>query len=393
MPTTIPPIPNPSNVSIPNTSNLGTVPAQYNSITGQASNIQNQATNIQNQAANIQNQAANIRNQASGSLNKLKSSIDKIKGKQDNNNIFKQIPQPSDFLKSQKDFLNPLKTSFSKDQITNILLPVISKFAKVEYIANLLIKKLEKQTREQVKNKGKLTVINGLFTFTPADSANYSVFKNNFDRKVSNIKKSLNDIKRIITLLNNVIKILNIALSVIQIYNKIKLAVLLAKSTSVTVDLSSPSPIKASGPLLLTINQDILKYQKADKTIDKTKSVISSAQLYLGILSTSLNDLTIKVNQLQFIITDNKGSSNGKGLPTSGGDFISSLQDAKVSSANEEYVDNFGKSYTLKLVTLPNGSKQYQALDSYSKLKISQTAPSKIKTEQQLLEEIKQILG
>jgi hypothetical protein len=44
-------------------------------------------------------------------------------------------------------------------------------------------------------------------------------------------------------------------------------------------------------------------------------------------------------------------------------------------------------------VTLLNGSIQYQALDSFSKMKITQTAPSKIATPEQLLDEIKQILG
>ena len=49
--------------------------------------------------------------------------------------------------------------------------------------------------------------------------------------------------------------------------------------------------------------------------------------------------------------------------------------------------------YIPKLVTLPNKQRQYQALDSFSKLKITQTAPSRLKTNAELLDEIKQILG
>jgi hypothetical protein len=44
-------------------------------------------------------------------------------------------------------------------------------------------------------------------------------------------------------------------------------------------------------------------------------------------------------------------------------------------------------------VTTPSGFLQYQALDSFSKMKITQTAPSKSKTPDELFTEIKQILG
>jgi hypothetical protein len=378
MSTKIPSIQNPSLVSIPSTSNLGTVPSQYSLPS----------------TSNVKNNINNITGSISGSLNKLKSSIDNIKGKLDNNNIFKSVDQPSDFLKEQKNSLNQIsQTAFSKDKVLAILTPIIIRFARVEYIANLLINKLTKQTKEQVKNKGKLIIQGGTFTFTPSNNDNYLVFKDNFDKKVKNIKKSLDTIQNILTLINNVIRVLNIALAILQIYLKVKLASLQAKLISVSADLASPSPSKASGPLFITLFNDVLKYEKTIKQVEKYQTVIRSAQLFLGLFKTALNDLRIRVNQLQFIIT----TSPNNAIPNNASDissFNKSLNNIKTSAPEtEEYVDAVGKAYVLKLVTLPNGFIQYQALDSFSKLKITQTAPSKTKTPDQLLEEIKQILG
>jgi hypothetical protein len=354
--------------SIPPTSNLGTVPAQYNTVSGQVGNTQSQATNAQNQA--------------SASLNNLNSSIDNIKGKLANNDAYKQINQPKDFLKAS------LKTSFSRNQMMQILIPIIRRFAKTEYIANYLIKQLTKQTKEQLKNKGTLVVINGSFTFTPSNPGDYAVYKNNFDRKVDNMKKSLDKLQKIIDLLDKTTKTLNIALAITQILLKLKLANLNTKLVSISADLASPSPSKASGPLLMTTTNDILKYEKISKKIDKYQNIIIVATTYTGIFKNALSELRVKLDQLQFTIT---------GLPVSPSEaqnLDNQLQDTKTSSPdNSEYTDNFGKSYILKLVTLPNGYKQYQALDAFSKLKITQTAPSKIKTPEQLFAEIKSILG
>ena len=71
----------------------------------------------------------------------------------------------------------------------------------------------------------------------------------------------------------------------------------------------------------------------------------------------------------------------------------SAIDNASKTSPNEDYISSSGRSYILELVILPNKFRQYQALDSFSKMKVTQTAPSIIKTEDQLLDEIKSILG
>jgi hypothetical protein len=404
---TIPPIPNPSSVNIPATSPLGAIPSQYSKISeakakANAARAKAKAAIAKVKAAKAKAEAARAKAaetlaKAKAAREKLKSTIKDIKGKYDNNNIFKQVEQPEDFLKSQKDDLvDKLKTSFNKEQIVNLLLPVLRRFIRVEFITRLLIKKLEKQTREQVKNKGTLVVQNGTFTFTPSDNNNYTIFKNNFDKKVSNIKKALDTIQRIITLLNNVIRILNISLSIIQLYIKIKLIRRNSQLATAVADLANPSPAKTSGPVIADIIISMAKLEDAQGKVEKFQTVIISAQLFLGLFKTALNDLQSQINKLKFIIitdpTDpNKTSTNLYSNSTDLNDSIITLQNT--APEDEEYIDAVGKSYTLELVTLPNGAIQYQALDSYSKFKITQTAPSKIKTAQQLLEEIKQILG
>lgn len=400
----IPQPPNPSSVNIPSTSPLGAVPSQYSKISeakakANAARAKAKEAIAKAKAAKAKAEAAKAKAaetlaKAKAAREKLQSTIKDIKGKQDNNNIFKQIEQPTDFFKSQKDdLIDKLKTSFNKEQIVNLLLPVIRRFVRVEFIARLLIKKLEKQTREQVKNKGKLVVQNGTFTFTPSDNKNYTIFKNNFDKKVSNIKKALDTIQKIITLLNNVIRILNISLSIVQLYIKLKLVRRNSQLATAIADLANPSPSKTSGPVLADIIISMAKLEEAQGKVEKFQTVIISAQLFLGIFKTALNDLQSQINKLQFIIiTDpSKTSTNLYSNSTDLNNSIITLQNT--APDNEEYVDAVGKSYTLILVTLPNGAIQYQALDSYSRFKITQTAPSRLKTPEQLLEEIKQILG
>jgi hypothetical protein len=336
-------------------------------------------------SVNNPTQTNNLKNQATGSLSSFQSQVETIKGKQSDQDPYKNISDPSAFIKEQK-------ITFSKNQVISILLPVVSKFLNAEYVANLLIAKLEKQTREQLQNKGTLTVTGGKYVFVPSDANNYSIFKQNFDNKVRNLQKSVNALQSTITLVNNVIKILNIGLSITQLYIKIKLASLLKKHIQITADLASPSPSKSSGLALLKVTQDILKVQKYEKKVEEYQIVIASAQGILSFMSNSLSVIKKKLDELSFTINTPTSISPNSGVEASS--LTNDIQSiAKSAPLTEEYTDAYGKSYTLNLVTLPNGSIQYQALDSFSKMKITQTAPSKIKTAEELNNEIKSILG
>ena len=310
----------------------------------------------------------------------------------------KQKQKAGEFEKSLDD-----KKGFLKDQvgqtaksaqgvITGLLTPVLMSFVRAENIADLLIKKLTKDTKKQLQNKGTLTIENGVFTFVPNDSSNYTIFKNNFDRRVSNLKRTVSTLQNIINILNNVIKGLNIALSVIKIYIKIKQKLLLTKLARISAELAAPSPGGAkptAGVTLFQIIRQLQQLEKDNKKVDTYQAAITAAQLFLTIFKEMLSKIQIRINQLQFnIVNDSNPTSSNNS------DLQASLAGTAISvPADENYVNNNGKTYILKLVTLPNNQRQYQALDSFSKLKITQTAPSRIKTDAQLLEEIKQILG
>ena len=310
----------------------------------------------------------------------------------------KQKQKAGEFEKSLDD-----KKGFLKDQvgqtaksaqgvITGLLTPVLMSFVRAENIADLLIKKLTKDTKKQLQNKGTLTIENGVFTFVPNDSSNYTIFKNNFDRRVSNLKRTVSTLQNIVNVLNNVIKGLNIALSVIKIYIKIKQKLLLTKLARISAELAAPSPGGAkptAGVTLFQIIRQLQQLEKDNKKVDTYQAAITATQLFLTIFKEMLSKIQIRINQLQFnIVNDSNPTSSNNS------DLQASLAGTAISvPADENYVNNNGKTYILKLVTLPNNQRQYQALDSFSKLKITQTAPSRIKTDAQLLEEIKSILG
>jgi hypothetical protein len=311
-----------------------------------------------------------------------------------------QKQKASEFEKSLDDKKGFLKDQVgqtaknSKNVITGLLTPVLMSFVRAENIADLLIKKLTRDTKKQLQNKGTLTIENGVFTFTPSNPGNYSIFKSNFDKRVSNLKRTVSTLQNIINVLNNVIKGLNIALSVIKIYIKIKQKLLLTKLARISAELAAPSPGGAkptAGLTLFQIIRQLQQLEKDNKKVDTYQAAITAAQLFLSIFKEMLSKLQVRINQLQFNIVNDSN-------PTLGTNEIADLESTLAGTAisvpaDENYVSNSGKTYILKLVTLPNEQRQYQALDSFSKLKITQTAPSRIKTDAQLLEEIKQILG
>jgi len=323
-----------------------------------------------------------VKNKLDKTQKQIKDRKDKEKKKSEE--LEKSLDDKKGFLKDQVG----QTAKNAKLQIATIATPILMSFIRAENIADLLIKKLTKDTKKQLQNKGTLTIENGVFTFTPSNPGNYSVFKSNFDRRVSNLKRTISTLNNIVTTLNNIVKILNIALTVIKLYIKVKQRLMLARLARITAELASPSPSKpTTGLALFNTIRSLQQLEKDNKKVDQYQAAIIALQLFLTIFKEMIAKIQIKVNQLQFnIATESPNTDNS--------DLTSALADAnRAVPDTEEYTSNNGKSYILKLITLPNEQRQYQALDSFSKLKITQTAPSRIKTDAQLLEEIKSILG
>ena len=325
--------------------------------------------------------------EAKNKLDKVQKQIKdrKDKEKKKSEELEKSLDDKKGFLKDQVG----QTAKNAKLQITSIATPILMSFIRAENIADLLIKKLTKDTKRQLQNKGTLTIDNSVFTFTPSNPGNYAIFKSNFDKRVSNIKRTVETLNRIITTLNNIVKILNIALSVIKIYIKIKQRLMLARFARITAELAAPTPSKPSvGLALFNTVRSLQQLEKDNKKVDQYQAAITALQLFLTIFKEMVSKIRIKINRLQFNLTD----PNSSGTNTN--ELNLQLEDSKNSvPSDENYTNADGKTYILKLLILPNEQRQYQALDSFSKLKITQTAPSRLKTDAELLDEIKQILG
>jgi hypothetical protein len=164
---------------------------------------------------------------------------------------------------------------------------------------------------------------------------------------------------------------------------------MLARFARITAELAAPTPSKpTTGVALFNTVRSLQQLEKDNKKIDQYQAAVTSLQLFLTIFKEMLTKIRIKINRLQFNLIDQNNSGVDK-------DALSlQLEDSKNSvPSDENYTSASGKTYILKLTTLPNEQRQYQALDSFSKLKITQTAPSRLKTDAELLEEIKSILG
>jgi len=332
------------------------------------SNLPN-SNDVKDKSDKVKKQIKDRKDQEKKKLDELKKSVNDKKG----------------FLKDQA------KQSFkdNKSKLAAIATPILLQFIRAENVADILIKKLTKDTKKQLQNKGTLTVADGVFTFTPSNPGNYNVFKTNFDRRVSNLKKVISVLQKTINILNDIVKYLNIALSLVKVYIKIKLVLRAKKLAQLTAEFGAPSPSKPfAGLAIAGLINNIDKLQQDRKKVEEYQAVITALQLFLVIFKEMVAKIKIKIDKLQFTLIS---SDNNSGIDNN---LNTQLEQSKLSVPDtEEYTSNEGRSYILKLVILPNGQHQYQALDSFSKLKITQTAPSRIKTDAELLEEIKQILG
>lgn len=325
-----------------------------------------------------------------------KKQLDKVK-KQIKDRKDQEKKKIDDLKKSLDDKKGFLKDQFkqstkdNKAKLAAIATPILLQFIRAENIADILIKKLTKDTKKQLQNKGTLTIVDGVFTFTPSDSTNYTIFADNFRRRVSNIKKAIETLNKIVTTINNIIKVVNIALTLIKLYIKIKIRIRTARLAKITAELASPSPSKPTVGLdLFKIIGSLQQLETDKKKIEDYQAIITALQIFVTIFKEMILKIQSKVNKLQFVIENNTSDIE----PSSFNSFNELLIDSSNAvPEEEEYISSDGRSYILKLITFPDNRRQYQALDSFSKLKITQTAPSNIKTNDQLLDEIKSILG
>jgi len=323
--------------------------------------------------ASGQQAASNARN----NLENAKNKVDKIAQEQkDKINNYKKT------LEDKKDALS-IDPGTVKSTIISIVLPLLTKFINAEKVANTIINKLIRTTKKRLKDKGRVEVNGGSVVFYPKNPGDYLRFKRDFDNKVESLKRLIKTLKTIIDAIVVVLKTAKTILIALRLQLQLRKKKLLITAAASAPDLASPSPAKpiaAKYPIDKEINDQVTK--ELEDKINNYILMITVIQSILQIFQRMINSLKIKVEQLTFTINQNSVSQSNLSV----GDIDSDI------SEPTEYSDGT-RNYIIEVITTSSGALQAVAYDAFSKLKITQTAPSKTRKADELINELKLILG
>ncbi len=333
-----------------------------------------------------------LKNKAQDAVQKAKEISDKAKKikqlaeqqKEKAEQLKKSLSDKANFLKEQASSVSAID---AKIVIISVVLPILMKFINAEKVASAIINKIINDTKKKLKDKGRVEIRNGAITFIPKNPGNYEQFKKDFDRKVNNLKKVIKILKDAINVLTKTLKIVRTAILAFKVYAKIlqiRLSVLAVKSAG---ELASPIPTK---PFTVEYNIAKLNYDNIIKPledkIDKYALIATYVLSILKIYQKLVNNIKLKLDTLSLTIV-NTSQTPLSSLANSLTDIISSSSPSEV-----EYTDG-NKEYIIKVETTLSGALQAVAFDKFSMMRITQTAPSKIRGADELIEELKQILG
>lgn len=309
---------------------------------------------------------------------KAKEFAEKQKAKAEQ--LKKSLADKQNFLKEQAK-INPAD---AKAAIIAVVLPLLTKFINAEKVANAIINKLIRKTKNKLKDKGRVEINGGSIVFYPKNYGDYSRYKRDFDRKVSNLKRTINTLKSIIDKLVTILKILKIALAAFKVYLGLLKKKINALAIASAAELSSPSQSK---PITARYNIEKIKY---DEVVEPLKQkindyilMITVVQSILQIFQKMVNSIKIKLDSLSLTINSSPFVTNAD---------LQATINSDPQTTDTEY-NNGTTNYTIEVITTPSGALQAVAYDSFSRMKITQTAPSKFRKADELINELKQILG
>ena len=333
--------------------------------------------------------------QALDALKKAKELADKAKKikelaekqKEKSAQLKKSLSDKKNFLKDQTK-INPAD---ARAAVISAVLPILMKFVNAEKVANTLINKLINDTKTKLKDKGSVVVIDGAITFIPKDKANYDQFKANFERKVNRLKSVIKILKDAIDLLMTILKVVKAAVVAFKVYATILKIRLKVKAAASAVELASPSTSKP-----ITVKYLISKQTYDDVIVPLNEKITNYGLIALSISSILkvyqriVNNIKAKLDTLKLTIVTSSSDNNTLAV-------ASELTNIIDQTTNDELTDteysNGEQTYIIRVITTPSDALQAVAYDKFSMMKIAQTAPSKIRTADQLLDEIRQILG
>jgi hypothetical protein len=359
-----------SSLSIPSNLNPSQIGDVVNNIPGAGAAI----GGAKAMAGNILSKA----DDAKAKLTNLKSTMDK--GKKE----LEKIKNVSGFLKDQ--------TKLSPADVKNILvaaaLPLLTKFINTEKVANLLLDKLTNEAKKKLEKYGRVEISGGTIIFTPKSKGDFEKFAKNFKRKVDALKTAVAALKKIIDTLVTLLKVVRAGLVALKVYIALLKIKLKTMAAAAATEAALPTPSKPANAAYLAFKEatdpiiNVLE-KKVDDYILMT-TVISSI---LSIFKKMIDKIKEKLDKINIIINDLPDPS--KSLSTE----LNTTTPTTGQQTPEDYEDAKGNHYTIRVITTPSGAIQVTAYDKNTNLKIAETAPSKTRGADKLLDEIKQILG
>lgn len=327
--------------------------------------------------------------QAAKKLADAKEKVEKVK--QAANKAKKELEKAKNarnFLKEQ----SKLSPADLKNILAAVVLPILSKFINAEKLANALINKIINEAKKKLSKYGRVEVRNGTIYFTPINkNSDFTKYVENVKKKLDTVKKIIADLKKIVDTLTTTLKVIKAGLVAIKLYIAVLKAKLKKLAAKAAIEASSPSSSKpntaaylafkeATDPIITTL----------EKKVDDYILMATAISSILSVFKRLIDRLKQKLDRFNIIIITSP-------------DMIANPDDPTVSvnpsssnineDSTEVYEDMNGREYIIRISTLPNGALQAIAYDRFSNLPITKTAPSKTRGADQLLDELRQILG
>jgi hypothetical protein len=276
-----------------------------------------------------------------------------------------------------------------KRDLLLIATPLLLRFITSEAVINRLISAAVKAATKALNQKGRVSIQGLSITFTPIQPGNYDIIKQNFDKKVDSLKKAVNALKKTVDTISTILTIVTAAISAIKVIRAIIKKKKQIQAKLASAELALPSPIKPTfSTYMATKEEDDDREKDLDKKLESYSEVLTILTGTLLVFRGIINKIQAKLNEVNLTINNPQPTAPST-QPLS---EVYNTTPGKDSEMSETYQNTFG-SYILKVESLPSGTIQAVAYDKFSNLKITQTAPSRLKAADKLLDELKQILG
>jgi hypothetical protein len=339
-----------------------------------AQNVKKKTEEVKEKAKLANQKAKEAAEKAKSRVENAKNKLDEVKNLLPNADNYKNLISPSNILNNPD----------IGEKVINLLLPLLSQFINIDKINNIILDKLIRTIKNKLEKKGRVEIIDKTkIIFTPNSnignetSAEYELY---IQSKVDKLRKNVAFLNNLVKTIIILLEVLRVVLSILQLRKKISLNKRLTQALASSPELASPSPVKINTAVyILAVEKELRDLQNGDK-IDKLSKIINYVKSILILFRRILGEFIIKLDSISFTISNSSQTTFG-------------ATEVNQSVENEETYTFNNRTYTLKIIEPIPGFRQAVAYDSFSKMKITQTAPSKSRTNPELLDELKQIIG